>query len=75
VSGVVGLAWDAVLRLITSGRLIDPWHVRELRARHGAGEKCLTALEASQLASTRLPGARVYRHWSWRYTIVCDKPR
>lgn len=75
LSAVIGLAWDAVRRLITSGRLLDPRHVREMWARHGAGETYLTALEASRLASTRLPGARVYRHWSWRYTIVWDKPR
>lgn len=74
IAAFAGLAWQSVRRLITSGRVIEPRRVREAWARHGAGETYLTASEVSRLASSCLPGARVYRHWSWRYTIVWDKP-
>ncbi|MFL6208459.1 MAG: methyltransferase domain-containing protein [Pyrinomonadaceae bacterium] len=64
----------AALRLLRTGRLRSPRAVREAWARHCADEKYLTQREAEALAARLLPGARLFRHWLWSYTIVWDKP-
>jgi 2-polyprenyl-3-methyl-5-hydroxy-6-metoxy-1,4-benzoquinol methylase len=69
------LAQVAALRLLRTGRLRNPRAVREAWARHCAGEKYLTQREAEALAARLLPGARLFYHWLWSYTIVWDKPR
>jgi SAM-dependent methyltransferase len=69
------LAQVAALRLLRTGRLRSPRAVREAWARHCADEKYLTQREAEALAARLLPGARLFYHWLWSYTIVWDKPR
>jgi len=69
------LAQVAALRLLRTGRLWPPPALREAWRRHCAGEKYLTRQEATALASRLLPGARLFYHWLWTYTIVWDKPR
>lgn len=69
------LAQVAALRLLRTGRLRSPRAVREAWARHCADEKYLTLREAEALAARLLPGARLFYHWLWSYTIVWDKPR
>jgi SAM-dependent methyltransferase len=64
----------AALRLMRTGRLRSPRAVRDAWARHCADEKYLTQREAEALAARLLPGARLFYHWLWRYTIVWDKP-
>ncbi len=68
------LAQVAALRLLRTGRLRSPRAVREAWARHCADEKYLTQPEAEALAARLLPGARLFYHWLWSYTIVWDKP-
>ena len=69
------LAQDSALRLLRTGRLRSPRAVREAWARHCADEKYLTRREAEALAARLLPGARLFYHWLWSYTIAWDKPR
>ena len=68
------LAQVAALRLLRIGRLRSPRAVREAWARHCADEKYLTQREAEALGARLLPGARLFYHWLWSYTIVWDKP-
>lgn len=68
----VALARVAFGRLLRTGRPRSPRAVREAWERHGAGERYLTLQEAQSLADRLLPGARVFDHWLWRYTIVWD---
>jgi SAM-dependent methyltransferase len=65
----------AALRLWRTGRARNPRAVREAWARHCAGETYLTRREAGELAARLLPGAQLFYHWLWSYTIVWDKPR
>jgi 2-polyprenyl-3-methyl-5-hydroxy-6-metoxy-1,4-benzoquinol methylase len=69
------LAQVAALRLLRTGRLRSPRALREAWDRHCADEKYLTRREAEALAARLLPGARLFYHWLWSYTIVWDKPR
>jgi SAM-dependent methyltransferase len=71
----VALAQVGALRLLRTGRLRTPRALREAWQRHCADEKYLTLREAETLAAHLLPGARVFYHWLWSYTIVWDKPR
>ena len=68
------LAQTVLTRLVRTGRLRPPRRVRDAWARHGAKETYLSFSEARALADRYLPGARVFDHWLWRYTIVWDKP-
>jgi 2-polyprenyl-3-methyl-5-hydroxy-6-metoxy-1,4-benzoquinol methylase len=68
------MAQVAALRLLRTGRLRSSRAVRDAWARHCADENYLTHREAEQLAARLLPGARVFYHWLWSYTIVWDKP-
>lgn len=70
----VALAQVAALRLLRTGRLRSPGPLREAWERHCADEKYLTLPEAEALAARLLPGARLFYHWLWSYTIVWDKP-
>lgn len=65
----------AALRLLRTGHLRSPRALREAWERHCADEKYLTQQEAEALAVRLLPGARLFYHWLWSYTIVWDKPR
>ena len=64
----------AALRLWRTGRLRNPRAVREAWERHCADETYLSRREAEVLAARLLPGARLFYHWLWSYTIVWDKP-
>ena len=68
------MAQVAALRLWRTGRLRSPRPVREAWERHCADETYLTQREAQALAARLLPGARLFYHWLWSYTIVWDKP-
>ena len=68
------LAQEASLRLVRTGWPRSPHAVSDAWKRHGEGEKYLTYREAEKMASQFLPGAAVFYHWLWRYTIVWDKP-
>ena len=75
IMGNFALAQVLVLRLWRTGRVLNPRPLREAWARHCAEETYLTQPEAEALAARLLPGARVFHHWLWSYTIVWDKPR
>lgn len=68
------LAQVSFSRLLRTGRVRSPRALREAWARHCADEKYLTLREAEALAARFLPGARLFYHWLWSYTIVWDKP-
>ena len=71
----LALAQVGVSRLLRTGRVRSPRALREAWARHCADEKYLTLREAEALAARFLPGARLFYHWLWSYTIVWDKPQ
>jgi 2-polyprenyl-3-methyl-5-hydroxy-6-metoxy-1,4-benzoquinol methylase len=48
--------------------------VRAAWDEHGRGERYATIDEARHMAQTYLPGAQVYRHLQWRYTVAWRKP-
>ena len=73
--GNFALAQVCALRLWRTGRVRRPRAVREAWDRHCADETYLTHPEAKALAERFLPGAQVFHHWLWSYTIVWDKPR
>jgi 2-polyprenyl-3-methyl-5-hydroxy-6-metoxy-1,4-benzoquinol methylase len=62
-------------RLLRTGSPYRPRAVRDAWERHCAGETYLTFSAARTLANRLMPGARVYNHWLWRYTIVWNRPR
>lgn len=62
-------------RWLRTGNPRRPRPVREAWERHCAGETYLTLSEAQAMADRLMPGASVYSHWLWRYTIVWDRPR
>jgi len=70
----LALAQVTAARLLRTGRLRAPRAVRDAWARHCAEERYLSKTEADALAEHLLPGARVFYHWLWSYTIVWDKP-
>jgi hypothetical protein len=67
-------AHNAALRFLRTGRPLQPRPLRDAWTRHCAGERYLTFDEARKLGSRLLPGATIFYHWLWRYTIVWDKP-
>ncbi|MEP6911610.1 MAG: class I SAM-dependent methyltransferase [bacterium] len=75
IMGNFALAQVLALRLLRTRRVLPPRPLREAWARHTAEETYLTQPEAKALAARLLPGARVFHHWLWSYTIVWDKPR
>ena len=75
IMGNFALAQVVALRLWRTGWVRNPRPLREAWARHCADEKYLTQREAEALAARLLPGARIFHHWLWSYTIVWDKPR
>ena len=74
IMGNFALAQILALRLWRTGRVLQPRPLREAWIQHCANETYLTQPEAEALAARLLPGARVFHHWLWSYTIVWDKP-
>jgi ubiquinone/menaquinone biosynthesis C-methylase UbiE len=73
LAGIVAAPVSRVLRLIKTGRLQEPPHVRQAWAAHGINDTYPT-LEAVRQACRRvLPGAHVRRHLLWRYSIIWKK--
>lgn len=70
----LAVAVNGVLRLVHTGRLLDPKPVREAWEAHGRGETYLRLPEVRELCRELLPGAEVRRHLLWRYSIVWRKP-
>ena len=64
----------AFIRFVRTGHALRPPHVRAAWKRHCKDEHYLSWNEACDTAARLLPGAHVYYHWMWRYTIVWDKP-
>jgi 2-polyprenyl-3-methyl-5-hydroxy-6-metoxy-1,4-benzoquinol methylase len=57
-----------------AGRLRERASVRAAWAAHGRGERYATIGEVRHWARTYVPGARVFWHLQWRYTMVWRKP-
>lgn len=73
VRSLFALAQVALLRLLRTGRPRPRRELREAWVRHGRNERYLTGREARALANRLLPGATVYDHWHWRYTVSWQK--
>ncbi len=71
---VLAVAVNPMLRLLHTGRLLDPKPVREAWEEHGRGETYLRLSEVRELCRELLPGAEVRRHLLWRYSITWRKP-
>lgn len=68
------LGHQGIVRFARTGRPRTPRPVRAAWERHGAAEEYLTFAAARQMAARLLPGAALFYHWLWRYTVVWDKP-
>lgn len=68
------LAHVMLVAWMRTGRPRPDPHVRAVWNRHGQGEHYLSFAEAKYAADQFLPGAQVYYHSMWRYTIAWDKP-
>lgn len=67
------LGQEGFVRLLRTGKLRTSRAVRDAWTRHCATEKYLTLAEVKEMASRLLPGATIYYHWLWRYTIIWDR--
>jgi 2-polyprenyl-3-methyl-5-hydroxy-6-metoxy-1,4-benzoquinol methylase len=75
VSDTLALPVSVLLRLVKEGRLRPPAEVRAAWAEHEKHDKYLTIREVSAICARLLPGARVHRHFLWRYSLVWKKPK
>jgi 2-polyprenyl-3-methyl-5-hydroxy-6-metoxy-1,4-benzoquinol methylase len=66
----IALAEQALKRFVRTGSPFTPAAVRRAWKQHGAGEDYLSMPEIRNMVRTCLPGARIYQHWAWRYTVV-----
>lgn len=67
---VNALAWFVRRLRLVSGRGSRTSEVEALYATHGAGEEYLQQSEVARAYRAILPGARIYHHLEWRYTVV-----
>ena len=65
---------NMVLRLVKTGRFRDPEPLRAAWAAHAPRDAYATLAQIHCACTSVLPGARVRRHWFWRYSIVWQKP-
>jgi 2-polyprenyl-3-methyl-5-hydroxy-6-metoxy-1,4-benzoquinol methylase len=72
-SSAVAAIANGLDRFIRTGRVLPERMLREAWAKHGARETYLTMHDVLAVAQ-RLPGAAVFRHFFWRYTIVWRDP-
>jgi 2-polyprenyl-3-methyl-5-hydroxy-6-metoxy-1,4-benzoquinol methylase len=73
VKALIFLLRSTLLRFVRTGNPLGPRAVRRAWDAHGANEKYLTISQVRKMTETHLPGARIYAHWGWRYTVVWDK--
>ncbi len=74
VMSVLSLPLNIALRLASTGRR-PCFSVRQAWERHGRSDRYLSYNEALEIFEHFLPGARVRRHFLWRYSVVWQKPR
>lgn len=67
---VIGLGVSPTLRLLHNGRLQPPPQVRKAWEQHGKHDSYSTVTQMRALAAEILPGAKVRRHFLWRYSLV-----
>lgn len=61
-------------KLIKNGRIQDSPEVRAAWEEHGKTDVYLTLSELKQISQELLPGAKITRHFFWRYSLVWQKP-
>jgi SAM-dependent methyltransferase len=69
----IALSEQGVVRFMRTGNPFSPSRIRKAWKDHGATEQYLTMPEVRSMVQTYLPGARVFQHWAWRYTVVWDR--
>jgi SAM-dependent methyltransferase len=61
------------LRFIQNGRLFPPRDLRTAYAEHGRQDSYSTFNQVREICAGILPGARLQKHFFWRYSIVWRK--
>lgn len=64
---------DIIMRLTHNGVLREPQAIRDAWTEHGRHDHYLNLAEIRAIADRVLPGARVRRHWFWRYSLLWRK--
>ena len=62
------------LNIVRNGRTRPSREKREVWNEHGKRDVYLKVSQIREICSTVLPGARVQKHFFWRYSIVWTKP-
>lgn len=65
---------SAALRLLRTGRLGMPRDLRDAWRAHGNTDRYLSFTDAKSFYGAELPGAKIRRHFFWRYSVVWTKP-
>jgi ubiquinone/menaquinone biosynthesis C-methylase UbiE len=73
LTAAIALPANIALRLIKTGRLREPYEVREAWKEHAKTDSYLTLNQLSELCADILPGAEVKKHLFWRYSIIWKK--
>jgi Methylase involved in ubiquinone/menaquinone biosynthesis len=66
---------NIVLRLIKTGRLRQPYEIRQAWIEHGKTDSYLTMTEVREISANIFPGAEVKKHLFWRYSIIWNRIR
>ena len=74
IASAFALPVSCGLRFLHHGRLRTPRAVREVWAEHERHDSFLTFAQVCQLCASILPGAKVWKHLLWRYSIIWGKP-
>lgn len=61
------------LRLIQNGHIFASRELREAYAEHGRHDSYSTLSQVREICAAILPGARLQRHFFWRYSIIWQK--
>jgi len=70
---LIAMPANAILRLVKTGRLVQPRDLREAWEAHGRTDKYLTLAGVRRICAGVLAGEKVKRHLLWRYSIVWKK--
>ena len=73
LTGTAAVPVSFLLKMLRNGRLREPREVREAWADHGRSDVYPTLAQVRQICASTLPGAQVWRHLLWRYSIVWRK--
>ena len=64
---------NAALRVIKTGKLREPYEIRQAWAEHAKTDYYLTMTEVREISANILPRVEVKKHLFWRYSIIWNK--